>query len=131
MFTKFATMTLATLVTAVALSATPAAAGNSCKKVYLKVLNQTGNKIKIVDLDYWNPSTNRWKSEPTRNKEIPHGQPWTDVRNLEQVNARRTWVRIKFRKAKRGGFSKWTKIMDKHSRAAVCGRGSTYQIVLR
>lgn len=133
MFRKLATTTLTTLVAATAFSAMmagPAAAGNACKQVYLKVVNQTGGSVKIIDLDYWNPATNRYKSEPTRNKVIPNGQPWSDVRSLEQVNARQTWIRIKYRKAKTSGFKKWTKVLKTQSAAAVCGKGSTFQVVL-
>lgn len=126
MFRKIATASLAAFVTAIALAG-PAAAGNSCKKVYLKVLNQTGAQIKVIDLDYWNPATSRYKSEPTRNKVIPNGQPWSDVRNLEQVNARNTWIRVKFREKQNG---KWSKVQKAQSAAAVCGQNASYQIVL-
>ena len=133
MFKKFAIASLLALGTAAAgtMAPTPAEAGNTCKSVYVKVLNRTGGPIKIIDMDYWNPAKGRYESKAVGNKVIPNGQPWTDVRSLQRVNARKSWILIKYREAKSGGFGKWTKVMKQRSGASVCHKGSVYKITLR
>ena len=78
-----------------------AAFRRSCKDVYLKVQNNTGEEIKVIDLDYWDPSSGRngiWRSEPVSNEVIPNGQPWQEVRNLEKVDQMNTRIRVQYRK---------------------------------
>ena len=130
MFKKFAIATVVALATAAAgtMAPTPAEAGNTCKSVNTIVVNHTGNKIKIMDLDYWNPASGRLKSEPIRNKNIRHGQTWSVVRNLEQVNARNTYVRIEYKE--RVG-RKWSAKKYWSSGSSVCGHGAIYRIKLR
>ena len=131
MLKKFAALALvvAAASTGMVMDTIPAEAGNTCKRVYMRVDNATGNRIKVIDIDYYNPAQRRYKSEPTRNREVPVGQTWSDTRNLEQVNARRTWIKVKYRKQKPNG--RWSKVKSKTSIPAVCGRGSQYAVVLR
>lgn len=81
-------------------AANPAMAGNACKDVQLEFQNNRSTPIKIIDVDYWDPSKGRnggWRSEPIRNAEIAPGDPWRDTRNLERVNHRQTKVRFEYR----------------------------------
>ncbi|MVA98175.1 hypothetical protein GN330_13070 [Nitratireductor sp. CAU 1489] len=130
---KFAAamVALAAALAGAALTAGPAMAAEGCKKVYLKVVNQTGARIKVIDLDYWDPSSNRWRSEPTKNEVIPNGQVWQETRRLERVNAERTRLRVEYRLPKSKGFGKWGKKKKGYSGYATCTHGKAYQVVLR
>ncbi|MEP3599682.1 MAG: hypothetical protein ABJN26_07210, partial [Stappiaceae bacterium] len=68
--THFAKIALAASALAVAgmmnvASVTPADASEHCKKVYIQVTNNTGAPIKMVDLDYRDYGSRKWRSEPT------------------------------------------------------------------
>ena len=130
MFKKIASLALvaAAASTGMLMDMTPAEAGNTCKRVYMRVDNGTSKRIKVIDIDYYNPASGRYKSEPTRNREVPAGQTRSDTRNLEQVNARRTWIKVKYRIKKPNG--RWSKVRSKTSTAGTCRRGSTYKVVL-
>lgn len=102
--TTIITVTGALLLSA--FTATPAFA-KACKDVYIQANNQTGAKIKIVDLDYWDAESEKWRSEPTRNEEIKDGNVWQTTRNLERVNNQDVKIRIEYKKAK------WNKLLKK------------------
>ncbi|QDZ02124.1 hypothetical protein FQ775_18020 [Nitratireductor mangrovi] len=121
---------LAAALAGTALPAAPAFASEHCKKVYLKVVNRTGSEIKVIDLDYWDPSSNKWRSEPTKNEVIPNGQVWQETRRLERVNAERTRLRVEYRLPKSKGFGNWGKKQRGYSGYATCSRGKVYQVVL-
>lgn len=130
---KLAQCALAIALGAGALTATPVHAGNTCKKVYLQVANQTGQLINIVDLDYWDPSFGRnggWRSEPVRNEQIANGRVWQETRNLERVNQRQTRIRVEYRvRGKHGGWSlKKTKV---ESGTKLCSDRTNFMVTLR
>ncbi len=107
----------------------PAQAGKHCKKVYISAVNQTGAKIKIIDLDYWDPAYSKWRSEPTRNEIIHHGNVWQETRRLEKVNAKATRVRVQYRKVASKGPFKWSvKVYNAYSTVSTCGKGSSYKV---
>ena len=129
----FAQCALAIALGAGALAASPAYAGNSCKKVYLQVANQTGQLVNIVDLDYWDPSFGRnggWRSEPVRNEQIANGRVWQETRNLERVNQRRTKIRVEYRvRGKLGGWS--IKKIKVESGQKLCRDRTSFNVTLR
>lgn len=102
----------------------------SCRNVYLTVQNETGEKIRVIDLDYWDPSSELWRSEPVSNETIPNGQPWQETRNLEKVDQMETKVRVKYRTLKDNGKWSW-KISKQNSRSAVCKKNGSYIITLK
>ncbi len=90
-------------------AATPAFA-KACKNVHLEVKNETSKPIKILDLDYWDSESEKWRSEPVRNETIHKNRTWQENRNLERVNGQPVKVRIKYKKMKWSKFSKkWVK----------------------
>lgn len=115
-------------------SASPASAGifrKSCKDAYLKVQNDTSQKIKVIDLDYWDEKDEKWRSEPVANEVIPSGQPWQEIRNLEKVNKDNTKIRVKYRTLTRKGKWSW-KVSKKESGSLIkCTRGQQYTITLK
>ncbi len=129
--TKIALKTL-TLAAAVTLSAASvpdfAEASEHCKKVRIQISNQTGDTVQVYDIDYFDYSAGRWRSEATKNRILNNGGGWTYKKRLEKVGAEQTKIRIQYRTARNG---KWK---DKHasvSAPAVCYNGSTYNIALR
>ena len=109
-----------------------AAFRRSCKDVYLKVQNNTGEEIKVIDLDYWDPSSGRngiWRSEPVSNEVIPDGQPWQEVRNLEKVDQMNTRIRVQYRTRTENGNWSWS-VEEQSSSSALCDRNSSYTITL-
>ncbi len=125
------TLFVATVLALSTLSTAPAYAGKHCKNVYVSALNKSGAKIKVIDMDYYDSAYNKWRSEPTRNEVIPAGKNWQESRRLEKVNAQATKIRIRYRKAKSKGLTKWSaKVHKAYSSSSVCGNGSTYHISL-
>jgi hypothetical protein len=114
---------MAGIVGLTALSASPASAA-WCKKVYVKATNQTGQPVKIIDLDYYDYEDGKWRSEPTVNKVIPRGQVWADTRTLESVGGERIKIRIEYRDA----FGNKKKA---YSKAKTCRNGSAFSVSLR
>ncbi|MEP3276921.1 MAG: hypothetical protein ABJN26_24075, partial [Stappiaceae bacterium] len=110
-------------------SVTPADASEHCKKVYIQVTNNTGAPIKMVDLDYRDYGSRKWRSEPTPNEVIPNGGTWQETRRLEKVNAELTKLRIQFKREKRSG--KWHKRENAYSGKATCTRGKIFKVTLR
>ncbi|MFL0355447.1 hypothetical protein ACI5KX_03120 [Erythrobacter sp. GH1-10] len=103
MNTRTVTKTAATIAlaaTAAFGAAAPAMAGNTCKNVAIEFTNDTGGKIKIVDIDYWDPAKGRnggWRSIYVRNEKLSPGVTWDETRNLRRVNQRQTKLRIEYR----------------------------------
>ena len=123
---------LAGLMSVAIFTATPAMAGKHCKDVYISAINKTGAKIKIIDLDYYDPAYSKWRSEPTPNEVIASGKIWQETRRLEKVNAKKTKIRVQYRKAKTKGAGKWSfKVYNAYSRAKTCGKGSSYEVTIR
>lgn len=117
------------IVGAGTMASAPALAGKHCKAVYITASNHSGNPIKIIDLDYYDPAYRKWRSEPTRNEIIRHGQVWQETRRLEKVNAKLTKVRIQYRKAAKKGPFKWsTKVYNAYSNSSTCGKGSAFRV---
>lgn len=90
-------------------AATPALA-KACKNVHLEVKNETSQPIKILDLDYWDSESEKWRSEPVGNETIHKNRTWQENRNLERVNGQPVKVRVKYKKMKWSKlFKKWVK----------------------
>lgn len=105
----------------------------SCKDVYLKVQNNTGNPIKVIDLDYWDQNSEKWRSELVPNEIIPNGQPWQATRNLERINNLTTKVRVDYRTRTKNIFGKesWSfKVSKAESKSETCKKGQIFQITL-
>jgi hypothetical protein len=105
--------------------------GFPCKAVDVTVTNNTGSKIKIIDLDYFDYERNKWRSEPTPNKVVSAGQNWRKTRKLEKVAADETKIRIKYRLRKTAGLKKWGQTRFGYSAKSVCEDGSDFQVDLR
>ena len=116
------------------LTTTPVFA-KACKSVYIEAKNQTGNKIKIVDLDYWDVESEKWRSEPTKNESINNGRVWQTTRNLERVNNQDVKIRIEYKKAKWNKLlKKWTWKAKKSkfvSTTKKCSRGVGFVMTIR
>ncbi len=131
---RFVAASIAVLSTALPILAgtvTPAEAflRRSCKDVYVTVQNDTGKPIKVIDLDYWDPSSDKYRSEFIPNERIPNGQPWQETRNLEQIDQMKTHIRVEYRKPLSNG--KWSKKYTKKSSSAVCQKNGSYTITLK
>ena len=104
---KTTLLAIATLVIVSTLGATPAFA-KACKHVHIEVKNQTGAKVKIVDLDYWDTESEKWRSKSVRNEQINHNRTWQKRFNLGRVNGQDVKIRIEYRKQKWNRvFKKW------------------------
>ena len=111
-------------------SASPAEAAfrRSCKDVYLKVQNNTGAEIKVIDLDYWDDASEIWRSEPVSNEVIPDGQPWQEVRNLEKIKRLDSQTRVQYRtRDEDGGWS--SRVHEATSPMAKCNSNETSYII--
>lgn len=108
----------------------------SCRNVHLEVRNQTGKSIKMIDLDYWDSESEKWRSEPVRNEVIKNGHTWQENRNLEFVNNQPVKIRVEYRTLKWHKFSKkWKWAMKKSSltmkNPKTCTKNTDYIISLR
>lgn len=114
-------------------AATPAFAGSTCKNVQLEVINETGDKINIVDIDYWDPAKGRkggWRSEPIKNETLADDGNWRETRNLERVNKRKTRIRVEYRIP--GKFGGWSlKKYSKKSSRFTCDARDTAKVTLK
>lgn len=104
-----------------------------CKDVYVKVTNNTGSKIKIIDLDYYDYGIDRngaWRSEPIKNEVIDKEKIWQATRRLENVKAEQTRIRMKYRIKKRVAYS--AKIhKSKKSPKKLCMNGTKFEFNLK
>ncbi|MDH3241762.1 MAG: hypothetical protein OEO83_13975 [Alphaproteobacteria bacterium] len=126
----------AATVAALAWMAAPAAASEHCRDVYVKVTNKTGDKVKIIDLDYFDyglGKKGRWRSEPTKNEVVPKNQVYQTTRRLENVKAEYTKIRIKYRKPKKFGVGTFgAKVhKSKSTKKQMCADGIKFYIDLK
>lgn len=117
--TCFITKTAAVaLVATVAMGAglmattTPADASEHCKGVHITVDNPAGSTIKVVDIDYWDESSQRWRSKAIKNRTIRPGQSWSWTKRLNGVAAESTAVRIEYKVYIGKTFNKWSKVQS-------------------
>jgi hypothetical protein len=103
----------------------------ACKNVTVRFTNMSGDEIKIIDLDYRDQLKSKWRSEPTPNKVIKHGQTWSTKRWFGKVGDERTQFKVKFRRRKRSGFSKWEKITEYRFPVVRCRNDHTYSAAMR
>ncbi|MGK7883333.1 MAG: hypothetical protein AB4057_01755 [Crocosphaera sp.] len=132
-FRQVASVSISTLTASSLLIPTsPALASRHCKDVYLKVVNNTGQPVKIIDLDYYDPAYKKWRSEPVSNEVIPNGQVWQETRRLERVNEKNIRTRVEYRIPDSSRNNGWSKdIFTKQSSSRqICSRGKIYEIVL-
>jgi hypothetical protein len=118
------------IATAAALSAaaTGAAAAASCKHVKLQVLNSTGSSIRLVDIDYYDASTKRWRSEPTTNRVLDPGERHGDIRNLEGVRDHSVKVRAVYQVKHNG---RWRLARNyAETGLATCTEGKRYRVIV-
>ena len=103
---------------------------NNCKDITVHAVNTTGVKVKIIDVDYHDYYSERWRSEPTPNREIAaEGKPYIWKFNLNQVDHAYTQIRVKYRKKEDDGWSK--KVYRNWSAKSVCEAGKKYRVTLR
>ena len=96
-----------------------------CKDVYVSVKNETGTRINILDLHYYDPARQKWYSEPISNEIIPDQQHWSVTRRLEQVNKKNTRLSIRYRVDE--GDGTWSKTIDQWAPSRfVCDNGDQY-----
>ena len=119
-----ANLAFLTLAVPLVFDITPAQASSTCKDVYLQVINGTGKQIRVIDLDYYDPSDEKWRSEPVPNEEIDNGKTWQETRNLEKVNKMSVKIRVEYRVAKSNG--KWGKVVKQEFPAQVCSHKTQY-----
>ena len=122
------TFAVASAAAALTMSVVPSYARGTCKDVYVQAVNNTGKRIKVIDMDYVIDGYGT-KSEPVRNEEIPAGKPWAKTRNLEQASGRITTIIVKYRVSK-SGFTKWTSVKKAYSTGSVCNSGGSYSLTL-
>ncbi len=109
----------------------PALASWHCKDVYLKVVNNTGNEIKVIDLDYYDPAYEKWRSEPVSNEVIPNNQVWQETRRLERVNEKNIRIRVKYRVPDSDRMGGWSEVFTKESSPRqVCSPGKIYEVTV-
>ena len=110
-----------------------AAASEHCKDVYVKVTNNTGGKVKIIDLDYYDYGLGKkggWRSEPIKNEVIGKNKVWQATRRLENVKAEDTRIRIKYRVKKKVAYS--VKVhKSKKSQKKRCMNGTQFEFNLK
>lgn len=87
---------------------TPAQASEHCKGVYINVSNPSGKTVKVIDIDYWDESANKWRSELVKNRVLRKGESWSWRRKLERVGAENTRLRIEYRTYIGKRFKKWS-----------------------
>ena len=87
---------------------TPAQASEHCKGVHITVDNPAGSTIKVIDIDYWDESAQRWRSKAIRDRTLKAGESWTWTKRLEGVAAENTALRIKYRVYIGKTFNKWS-----------------------
>lgn len=123
-----ATFILSTALMSILGAVAPAeAATRHCKDVTLKVENDSGEEIKITDIDYYDPDAiGDWRSEPIGSHRVDSGDTWEKTRRLEKVNGQRTRIRVDYKLRDSDGDWGWTRRVE--STSAVCDRGDTYTV---
>ena len=131
---KRSTLALGAIIILSTLGAAPAFA-KACKNVHIEVKNTSGQEIKIIDLDYWDSESEKWRSEPVSNQVIKNNRTWQIQRNLERVNGQPVKLRVEYRERKWNKLLKkwvWTaRKGKKHSTSKQCKRNSEYMISIR
>jgi len=134
-FARYAAVAVAAIVATAAWTTGPvsAAASEHCKDVYVKVTNNTGGKVKIIDLDYYDYGIGKnggWRSEPIKNEVIGKDKVWQATRRLENVKAEDTRIRIKYRVKKKVAYS--VKVhKSKKSAKKKCINGTQFEFNLK
>jgi len=93
----------------------------SCKNVTIKVRNQTGYDIKIIDIDFYDYVNNRWRSKIVKNTEVKKNKSWSKKLRLQKVGGDKTRVKIQYRVKNKGGlFKKWSEVINRETGAKTC-----------
>lgn len=131
---KKSTLAIGAVIILSTLGASPAFA-KSCKNVHIEVKNTSGQEIKIIDLDYWDSESEKWRSEPVSNQVIKNNRTWQINRNLERVNGQPVKVRVEYK------VRKWNKLMkkwvwkarksNKKSSSKQCYRGTEFLMSIK
>lgn len=101
---------------------------NHCKDVRIEATNNTGKKIKVIDVDYHDYAKNLWRSKPTKNTKVPDGSIYRRTASLHQVGNAKTQIRIKYRV--KDGLG-WSDVRRAWSKSSVCTEGKTYTVSLK
>ena len=111
-------------------SASPAdAATRHCRNVTIKVENESGEEIKITDIDYFDPDAiGDWRSEPIGSHRVNHGDTWEKTRRLEKVNRQETTIRLDYKLRDSDGDWGYTRHVE--SEPDVCRHGITYTVTV-
>ncbi len=85
-----------------------------CKDIEIKLVNNLDEKVEVFDIDYYDPGTERWASEPFKNRVLSPGQSYTFERNLEGVKGTRSQIRAQYHKKDQqgkyvGDWRSWSK----------------------
>ncbi|MGX9356535.1 hypothetical protein ACS3SW_15630 [Roseobacteraceae bacterium S113] len=97
-----------------------------CKDVYIQAINNTGELIDVVDIDFM-VSGYGLKSEPTPNQEVPTGEIFAVTRNLEDANERNTQIIIKYRVATGNKYiNKWGPLLKAKSEYQECKENKSF-----
>jgi hypothetical protein len=98
-----------------------------CKDVTVKVRNQTGYDIKIIDVDFYDYMNDRWRSKIVKNTKVNKGKSWTKKLRLQKVGGDKTRVKIQYRVKNQGGFiKKWSKVVSRETGAKICKAGTKF-----
>ncbi|MDH3742557.1 MAG: hypothetical protein OER56_13270, partial [Hyphomicrobiales bacterium] len=103
----------------------------ACKDLTVKVVNKTGKKIKIIDLDYRDKLKNKWRSEPTKNKVVKPNGTWRTTRWFGKIGDEATQFKIKYKRHKKKGLKKWSSRQDYRVSTSRCRNGQTYTMVIK
>ena len=124
-----ASFLLSTVLTPVLGAASPAeAATRHCRNVTIKVENESGEEIKITDIDYYDPDAlGDWRSEPIANSKVSNGDTWEKTRRLEKVKGQETRIRLDYKLRDDNGWG-YTRHIE--SDTSVCNHGDTYTVTV-
>ena len=106
----------------------PAEASEHCKGVYINVANPNGATVKVIDIDYWDESAGRWRSEPVKNRVLRKGESWSWRKRLEKVGAENTKLRVEYRVYIGKTFNKWSKKKAKVTNTRKCTRNMSWNV---
>ena len=124
-------MAAAVIGSAAALMPGVAEASEHCKRVYIEAINKTGKTVKVVDIDYYDYGSKKWRSEPTTNRILRNGESWSWRKRLERVNGEKTVVRIEYRTKTGKKIIRWSKKKRANSTKQVCNHGDAFKITLK
>lgn len=65
-------------------------------RINLRVRNNTGRKIRIVDLDYWDALSQKWRSKITPDRSLASGATWTTSPTLNKMGNADTRLRVEY-----------------------------------